>query len=200
MFFKRNTDDPLDSVPTRRPGGAVVCPGSVLRQNTYSFCGMYNKKVVNKKVAALKLPKCDIVREAGFSQTTLNAILRGDSVTYANAEKLAQVLGHMGTSRHRLPRYFLFRSVSSASKKIYLSSLLYSNSYIMIVPHRDDHFRTHSVTKKLKIASAYAMILLGSSCRKHLVKWRLTWDWENVLIGTNGRQQYVSQQKKSTSF
>ena len=37
MFFKRNTDDPLDSVPTRRPGGAVVCPGSVLRQNTSFF-------------------------------------------------------------------------------------------------------------------------------------------------------------------
>ena len=51
------------------------------------------KKVVNKKVAALKLPKCDIVREAGFSHTTLNAILRGASVTYENAEKLAQVLG-----------------------------------------------------------------------------------------------------------
>jgi hypothetical protein len=47
------------------------------------------KKVVRKKVAALKLPKCAIVKEAGFSQTTLNAILRGDSVTYANAEKLA---------------------------------------------------------------------------------------------------------------
>ena len=52
------------------------------------------KKVVRKKVAALKLPKCAIVKEAGFSQTTLNAILRGDSVTYANAEKLATYLGY----------------------------------------------------------------------------------------------------------
>ena len=52
------------------------------------------KKVVRKKVAALKRPKCAIVKEAGFSQTTLNAILRGDSVTYANAEKLATYLGY----------------------------------------------------------------------------------------------------------
>ena len=52
------------------------------------------KKVVRKKVAALKLPKCAIVKEAGFSQTTLNAILRGNSVTYANAEKLATYLGY----------------------------------------------------------------------------------------------------------
>ena len=52
------------------------------------------KKVVRKKVAALKLPKCAIVKEAGFSQTTLNAILRGDAVTYANAEKLATYLGY----------------------------------------------------------------------------------------------------------
>lgn len=52
------------------------------------------KKVVRKKVASLKLPKCAIVKEAGFSQTTLSAILRGDSVTYANAEKLATYLGY----------------------------------------------------------------------------------------------------------
>ena len=52
------------------------------------------KKVVRKKVAALKLPKCAIVKAAGFSQTTLNSILRGDSVTYANAEKLATYLGY----------------------------------------------------------------------------------------------------------
>ena len=52
------------------------------------------KKVVRKKVAALKLPKYAIVKEAGFSQTTLNAILRGDAVTYANAEKLATYLGY----------------------------------------------------------------------------------------------------------
>ena len=52
------------------------------------------KKVVRKKVAALKQPKCAIVKEAGFSQTTLNAILRGDSVTYVNAEKLATYLGY----------------------------------------------------------------------------------------------------------
>ena len=52
------------------------------------------KKVVRKKVAALKLPKCAIVKEAGFSQTTLNAILKGDSVTYSNAEKLATYLGY----------------------------------------------------------------------------------------------------------
>ena len=52
------------------------------------------KKVVKKKVAALKCSKASIVREAGFSHTTLNAILRGDSVTYENAEKLATYLGY----------------------------------------------------------------------------------------------------------
>ena len=48
------------------------------------------KKVVAKKVSALGMPKCKICEEAGISHTTLNSILRGDSVTYANAEKLAK--------------------------------------------------------------------------------------------------------------
>ena len=52
------------------------------------------KKVVKKKVAALKRSKASIVKEAGFSHTTLNAILRGDPVIYANAEKLANLLGY----------------------------------------------------------------------------------------------------------
>ena len=52
------------------------------------------KKVVKKKVAALKRSKASIVKEAGFSHTTLNAILRGDPVIYANAEKLATLLGY----------------------------------------------------------------------------------------------------------
>ena len=52
------------------------------------------KKVVKKKVSALKQPKCAIVKEVGFSHTTLNAILRGDAVTYVNAEKLANYLGY----------------------------------------------------------------------------------------------------------
>ena len=52
------------------------------------------KKVVKKKVAALKRSKASIVKEAVFSHTTLNAILRGDPVIYANAEKLANLLGY----------------------------------------------------------------------------------------------------------
>ena len=52
------------------------------------------KKVVKKKVSALKRSKASIVKEAGFSHTTLNAILRGDPVIYANAEKLANLLGY----------------------------------------------------------------------------------------------------------
>ena len=52
------------------------------------------KRVVKKKVKDLGLPKCAIVKEVGFSHTTLNAILRGDSVTYDNAEKLAKYLGY----------------------------------------------------------------------------------------------------------
>ena len=52
------------------------------------------KKVVKKKVAALKRTKASIVKEVGFSHTTLNAILRGDPVIYANAEKLANLLGY----------------------------------------------------------------------------------------------------------
>ena len=52
------------------------------------------KKVVKKKVEALQMPKCAIVKEVGFSQSTLNAILRGDTVTYVNAEKLAKYLGY----------------------------------------------------------------------------------------------------------
>lgn len=52
------------------------------------------KKVVKKKVSALKRSKASIVKEAGFSHTTLNAILRGDPVIYANAEKLANFLGY----------------------------------------------------------------------------------------------------------
>ena len=52
------------------------------------------KKVVKKKVSALKKPKHLIAEMAGFSHTTLNAILRGDAVTYQNAEKLAHYLGY----------------------------------------------------------------------------------------------------------
>ena len=52
------------------------------------------KKVVKKKIEALKLPKRAIVNEVGFSHTTLNAILRGDAVVYDNAEKLAKYLGY----------------------------------------------------------------------------------------------------------
>ena len=52
------------------------------------------KKVVKKKVSALKRSKASIVKEAGFSHTTLNAILRGDPVIYVNAEKLANLLGY----------------------------------------------------------------------------------------------------------
>ena len=52
------------------------------------------KKVVAKKVSALGMPKCKICEEAGISHTTLNSILRGDSVTYTNAEKLAKYLGY----------------------------------------------------------------------------------------------------------
>lgn len=52
------------------------------------------KKVVAKKVSALKQSKAATAKAAGFSHTTLNAILRGDAVTYANAEKLAKLLGY----------------------------------------------------------------------------------------------------------
>ena len=52
------------------------------------------KRVVAKKVAALKCSKRQISEEAGFSHTTLNAILRGDAVRYENAEKLAKYLGY----------------------------------------------------------------------------------------------------------
>ena len=52
------------------------------------------KKVVAKKVAALKCSKRQISEEVGFSHTTLNAILQGDAVRYENAEKLAKYLGY----------------------------------------------------------------------------------------------------------
>ena len=52
------------------------------------------KKVVKIKVTALKQSKASIAKECGFSHTTLNAILRGDSVKYENAEKLASFLGY----------------------------------------------------------------------------------------------------------
>ena len=52
------------------------------------------KRVVKRKVSALKWPKHKIAEEAGFSHTTLNAILKGDAVKYDNAEKLAKLLGY----------------------------------------------------------------------------------------------------------
>lgn len=52
------------------------------------------KKVVKKKVSALEYSKRKICDAAGFSHTTLNAILRGDAVKYENAEKLAKYLGY----------------------------------------------------------------------------------------------------------
>ena len=51
------------------------------------------KKVLAKKVKAIKEPKYKIAEAAGISQTTLNAILKGDSVRVENAKGLAEALG-----------------------------------------------------------------------------------------------------------
>ena len=52
------------------------------------------KKVLAKKVKAVKEPKYKIAEAAGISHTTLNAILKGDAVRVENAEGLAKALGY----------------------------------------------------------------------------------------------------------
>lgn len=52
------------------------------------------KKVLKSKLIALGMPKCKIAEEAGISHTSLNSILRGDSVKLETAEGLAKAMGY----------------------------------------------------------------------------------------------------------
>ena len=52
------------------------------------------KRVLSSKVTALGQPKHMIAKEAGISHTTLNSILRGDSVKLETAEGLAKAMGY----------------------------------------------------------------------------------------------------------
>ena len=52
------------------------------------------KKVINRKIKALGLPKYKIAEACGFSQTTLNAILKGNPVEIKTAEGLADALDY----------------------------------------------------------------------------------------------------------